>query len=398
MSPKKVLFISHDALRTGAPIIFLNFLRWFKANSDIPFQILLKDGGPLESEFAAIAPTSIFNPKQPTQRSLLSRILGRLGFQLDPMQIHQNRLRAKLAQDNIGLIYANTITNGEVLEFLSSLQCPVVCHVHELGHWINHRVKSENLDQVKQFTQHYIAVSKAVQKNLIENQEISEQNISIVYASIPIQPQSPQEIQQQREKVCRQLNLPLDAKIVCASGTIDWRKGPDLFIQLARTVLKQSPGQAVYFLWVGGRKDGIQYAQLQHDIHNTDLKEQVFFLGEQVKPLEYFAACDIFALMSREDPYPLVCLEAASLGKPIVCFDRSGGEPEFVEDDCGFVVSYLDIETMAAKVLTLINSPDLCQRLGANARRKVEERHNIEVASAQIDQLINQSLLSSTKN
>jgi glycosyltransferase involved in cell wall biosynthesis len=392
MKSKSILFVSHDASRTGAPIIFLNFLRWFKENSDIPFQILLKDGGALESEFEAIAPISIFNIKPPVQRSLSTRILGRLGFQSDPTQSHLNRLKAKLAQDNIGLIYTNTITNGQVLNFLSDFQCPAVCHVHELGYWINHGIKPENLTQVKQFTQHYIAVSKAVQKNLVENQGILEENISIIYESVPIHALMPEEIQQQREKICRQVNLPLDAKIICASGTMDWRKGPDLFIQLARTVLKQSPGQPIYFLWIGGCKDEIQYAQLQYDVHNAGLENQVFFLGEKVKPLEYFAACDIFALMSREDPYPLVCLEAASLGKPILCFDQSGGEPEFVEDDCGFVVPYLDIETMAAKVLTLVNSPELCQRLGENAKQKVEERHSIQMASTQVHQIIRQFL------
>jgi glycosyltransferase involved in cell wall biosynthesis len=62
--------------------------------------------------------------------------------------------------------------------------------------------------------------------------------------------------------------------------------------------------------------------------------------------LKYFAAFDVFALVSREDPFPVVCLEAASLGKPIVCFNSSDGEKEFVENDCGFVVPDLDIEIM----------------------------------------------------
>ncbi len=52
---KKVLFISHDASRTGAPIVLLNLLKWFKTNTDIPFQILLKKGGVLEPDFKAIA-------------------------------------------------------------------------------------------------------------------------------------------------------------------------------------------------------------------------------------------------------------------------------------------------------------------------------------------------------
>jgi hypothetical protein len=39
---KKILFISHSAGRTGAPLMLLNFLTWVKENSDITFEALLK--------------------------------------------------------------------------------------------------------------------------------------------------------------------------------------------------------------------------------------------------------------------------------------------------------------------------------------------------------------------
>ncbi|MDH6063711.1 hypothetical protein, partial [Umezakia ovalisporum] len=48
-----------------------------------------------------------------------------------------------------------------------------------------------------------------------------------------------------------------------------------------------------------------------------------------------------------------VCLEAASLGKPILCFDKAGGEPEFVEDDCGFIVPYLDLDAADMNLISL---------------------------------------------
>ena len=47
----KVLFVSHDASRTGAPILLLNFLKWLKENTEISFITLLKQGGVLEPEF-----------------------------------------------------------------------------------------------------------------------------------------------------------------------------------------------------------------------------------------------------------------------------------------------------------------------------------------------------------
>lgn len=111
-------------------------------------------------------------------------------------------------------------------------------------------------------------------------------------------------------------------------------------------------------------------------------------IGSKPNPLDYFSEFALFALMSREDPYPLVCLEAASLAKPIICFDQAGGEPEFVEDDCGFVVPYLNLDAMADKILLLIKSPDLRDKMGIQAKQKVVSRHHISVAAPQIIEII----------
>jgi len=51
----KVLCVGHDATRTGAPILFLTLLRWFKENTPLQLEILLKNGGVLEPEYARVA-------------------------------------------------------------------------------------------------------------------------------------------------------------------------------------------------------------------------------------------------------------------------------------------------------------------------------------------------------
>ncbi|HEX8833654.1 MAG TPA: hypothetical protein VF719_05610, partial [Abditibacteriaceae bacterium] len=51
MAKKRILFISHAATRTGAPMMLLHLLRWLAENSDFECDLLLLRGGPLESEF-----------------------------------------------------------------------------------------------------------------------------------------------------------------------------------------------------------------------------------------------------------------------------------------------------------------------------------------------------------
>lgn len=391
MKSSQILFISHDASRTGASIVFLNFLKWFKANSNNSFQILLRNGGVLEPEFEAIAPVTIFNQKLPKKRGLITKLLSKMGF-CSNENSHLKHLKERLIRDNIGLIYTNTVTNGEVLIFLSDLNCPIICHVHELEWTIRHNPWFDGFQQMKERTRHYIAVSEAVKTNLIENHDIAEDKIDMVYGFIPIPLENLNQEEQIRKQLCAQLSIPQEAKIICASGTIDWRKGPDLFVQLARAISEQYFKHPVYFLWVGGETEGPCFIKLCHDVKKIGLEKFVHFLGVQPNPLDYFIACDVFTLVSREDPFPLVCLEAASVGKPILCFDRAGGAPEFVEEDCGFIVPYSNIQTMADKTIKLLESAELRQRLGQRGAQKVRERHTLETASPKLQRIIEKIL------
>jgi glycosyltransferase involved in cell wall biosynthesis len=88
-------------------------------------------------------------------------------------------------------------------------------------------------------------------------------------------------------------------------------------------------------------------------------------------------------------------LEAAALEKPIICFAGAGGMPEFVEDDCGFVVPYLDITAMAERVACLLDSPECRLKMGEAACRKVAQRHDISVAAPRIMEIIERTIAES---
>jgi glycosyltransferase involved in cell wall biosynthesis len=146
------------------------------------------------------------------------------------------------------------------------------------------------------------------------------------------------------------------------------------------------PRSQIHFIWVGGQPKELD--TLRYDTMKLEINEHVHFVGSQTEPHQYFSLFDVFLLTSREDAFPLVCLEAASMAIPIVCFDRAGGMPEFVEDDAGYVVPYLDVEATAECVLSLIRQPEQRVRLGARAAEKVRARHDIEVIGPQLVQVL----------
>jgi glycosyltransferase involved in cell wall biosynthesis len=290
------------------------------------------------------------------------------------MELHRFVFRYRPA-----LIYVNSIASANAVETLAP-GVPMVTHVHELQYAFSVQT-GPCLSQLLAETRHFIACSNAVRENLMSNHAVPASRIETIHASIPVGDVRPERT---REEVLRELHIPEDALLVIGSGSAGWGKGTDLFIQLARAVCRQR--SRVYFVWLGAcPRDGTYF---EHDLRVAGLAEKARFTGAVLNPADYLAAGDIFVVTSREDSYPVVCLEAAAMAKPIVCFADAGGTPEFVEDDCGFVVPYLDIMAMAERVVHLLDSSQCRLKMGTAARKKVMQRHDVSKAGPRIVQVI----------
>lgn len=393
ISSKKILFISHDASRTGAPFLLLHLLRWFKEHTDLPFYILLRKGGGLESEFEAIAPTVNLTREISYGTGIVERLANIMGFRSFAEDRAKARLKKLFVKENVGLVYSNTATNGEVLAWLHDLGIPVISHIHELEFWMRHKMDELSLAQLFANTDYFVAGAGIVKDNLMQNHGVASEHIETIYEFIPIAQHNNIKLQNDQQKIRAQLGIPDDALIVGAAGTTDWRKGYDLFVQLARVTYKKTPELETHFVWVGGENKGSIIDEITHDLVNLGIRNVVHFIGKQTNYLEYIASFDVFSLMSREDCFPLVVLEAAMFNKPILCFDKAGGAPEFVQDDSGFIIPYLDIELMSECVVNLLKDYDLRLRLGKNAAEKVKQQHDVAVIAPRIYQVI-QRLLS----
>ena len=380
----------HEATRTGAPFILLHLLRWLKEHSDFTWEVVFKDGGELLPEFEALSPVTVWRRPATRLQRLEERIQRRVGTVPDPWKGRRaRRLTSQLTQQGADLVYSNTVANGPLLRALEGLKCPVICHAHELEFTINVFVGREDFALSHERTDHYIAASRAVKENLVTNHATPADKIDVVHEFVPTQLMDAQRIAQARQAMRRELGIAPDAPIVMGAGTLDWRKGSDLWVQVAAQVARH--GAPAHFVWAGGHLQ-ITFDQLQHDIAQLGLRSRVHLLGQRSDALNCFAAADVFAMTSREDPYPLVNLEAASVGTPIVCFAGAGGTPEFVEEDCGFVVPYLDTGAMAVRVTELLQTPQLRRQMGARAAQKVIERHDVAASSARVLAIIERCL------
>jgi glycosyltransferase involved in cell wall biosynthesis len=104
--------------------------------------------------------------------------------------------------------------------------------------------------------------------------------------------------------------------------------------------------------------------------------------------VEIINASDVFLVSSREDPFPLVVLEAALSEKPILGFKNTGGADEFIDETCGSKVDYLDVAQMSSEILKL--DSEKITRLGLNAKNKVLSNYGFNISIKKIEGILNE--------
>lgn len=336
----KILFITHETSRTGAPMVLLYLLRWIKHNKpETTVDVLALNGGDLIENFKEVS-HCFYDYKQliqPKKSNLIKRAFVKLGI-LKKDNLKERLLRL-LKENNHNLIYANSIPTLGIASILKkqSKSSKLLLHLHELETVL--RIHLDKKDNALVDVDKFIAVSGLVKSNLVVNWGVEEEKIEVVYEFSEI----------------ASTNLKKESKqfIIGASGTVEDRKGVDMFLQVARLVNKKIPKACIKFVWVG-RNANKHF--VQSDIIKMDLSEKVKFTGEQETPYEFFKEFDIFLMTSREDPFPLVCIEVASLKKPIICFESATGTQEILINGGGYIVPYLDVEQMAEKVIFYFNN------------------------------------------
>jgi glycosyltransferase involved in cell wall biosynthesis len=268
---------------------------------------------------------------------------------------------------------------------------PTICHVHELGFSFANRVPKEDLALLLDRTTRYVACSEAVADYLRVDRRVPGASIDVVHEFL-----LPASARGTSLGGVPPVHLPGKGPIVGTVGTVDWRKGTDLFLQMAVRMQRRALAEPPRFLWIGGGEPE-ERARVRHDLQSAGLEGNVTILGSVEDPTPFYRMIDIFLLPSREDPFPLVCLEAAAAAKPIVCFAGAGGAPELVEPDCGFVVPYLDLDAMTERLHQLLEDAELRSQMGENARRKVHERYTIERMAPKLSGAIELVLESSAR-
>ena len=175
--------------------------------------------------------------------------------------------------------------------------------------------------------------------------------------------------------------VPASARLVCV-GRLCEQKGQLVLLQAAQLLLKR--GVHLELVRAG---DGEMRGDIEALIRECGLGESVritgWISGEQV--LCEVQAARALVLPSFAEGLPVVIMEAMALGRPVVS-TFVAGIPELVQaGENGWLVPAGDVEALAdAMQACLESSTERLDAMGLNGRRRVLQRHDVNVEAAKL--------------
>ena len=101
---------------------------------------------------------------------------------------------------------------------------------------------------------------------------------------------------------------------------------------------------------------------LQSQIQTLGLQRNIFLKGYTDNINGEFAKSAFFVLSSRYEGFPMVLVEAMSLGMPSVAFDCPEGPAQLLAEGGGILVEKENISKLSEAMVYMIEHPDFRQK------------------------------------
>jgi glycosyltransferase involved in cell wall biosynthesis len=328
-----ILLVGHDAQPHGAQMLLLHLARYFARVRGFDVQVLLLGAGALVGEYQQTATVTLTADK-----AAIARVVR---------QAYASGIRHVLV---------NSAAAARLVPQLNEAGMSTTLLIHEMP-----RLLAEYNLQVQarlgiQAAGRVVFSSRFAHRVVTAALDVRRDDAVILpqgnYQKIAFSAAA-------RAAMRARLGIADDEFVVLGAGFADLRKGFDLFVHIARAVLALRDD--VHFIWAGEIQPAVK-TYLGAEIEAMRATGRFHLPGFAAAAGDYFAAADVFALTSREDPYPTVVLEALACGVPVVAFEESGGIPGLIRDHkAGAVAKAMDTGDFRKKLLGLLNHESLAR-------------------------------------
>lgn len=224
---------------------------------------------------------------------------------------------------------------------------------------------------VGRFVDHYISVSDANARYLIQEKGLPAEKIHVIRNGsnldrLDVSRPVPQGMKQS-------LGFAEDDPVLLVLGRLEPQKGHRVLLEALPYVRCEFPG--IRLVCVG---DGCLRHELEQQVQALRLQDAVRFVGFRSNVADWFALADLSVLPSFYEGLPLVAIESLAAGRPVVATAVDGTPEVIVNEKTGLTVPPGDPTALAHAILRLLKDASLRRRFASAGRNWVLEHFSPE--------------------
>lgn len=372
---KNLIVVTHAMNETGAPLLAYNIAKKFKEKKYNVVVLSISEGY-LERKYNELL-IPVINLRQS------------LAFdKIDDLELLDYYV-SKLREKGYNKVIVNTVVSGLTVPTFSKYAFTIVSLVHEMKTSITKYNMIQSGNNINMYSKSIVFPDKIVEKEFYEVFNKNSENSLICPQGLY---KDKEEINLDRNKVYESYNIPKNAKIIVGSGTADFRKGIDLFLEAAQLLINEEDNEKYHFIWLGKIANAdldtwfnCQFEKLnkQNRFHNID------FITDKIEYQNLISCCHAFWLTSREDPFPSVMIESLEYGTPVLAFKNCGGANTLLGQKRGTLIDNFDVKELALQTKELLKDEKQISTQIAKAQKYIKETLNFNNYIESLEEFLN---------
>ncbi|MFC1867390.1 glycosyltransferase family 4 protein [Thermodesulfobacteriota bacterium] len=191
-----------------------------------------------------------------------------------------------------------------------------------------------------------------------------------------------------RDEIRRHLKID-QKQVIGVVGRLRWEKGQNILLHAMIEVIRKCPDT---LLMVVG--DGPDLEDLKKSAERLGIQNHIIWTGVKTpnEVWRLYSIMDVLAVPSLFEGFGLVAAEAMVAGVPIVASDVDGLREVVENGATGYLVPAKDDQTLAERLIQLLNNPAQAHAMGRNGRDRVIRLFSMERFSESMRFLYNHFL------
>lgn len=184
--------------------------------------------------------------------------------------------------------------------------------------------------------------------------------------------------QSARVMIRRELDIPLDAKVVLSVGEMIPRKDHSTALY---GLAAMTSGTAHMILCGKGQEE----MALKELVKDLEIENRIHFVGYRSDVAEICSAADVFVSTSRQEGLPVSCIEAMAAGLPVICTNVRGHVDLVQDQGNGLLFDVGDNVSLAKHLDRVLSDRELSDALRARALKRAGEFESKRVEELMTD-------------